>query len=450
MTTELLHGAQRTGRRDDAAIRRWRGHRLGQFIHFGLYSLPAGTWAGETVDFAAEFLPSTAKVPPQEWARLADDFRLEGFDAERWADHAVAAGAGYVTITTKHHEGFCLWPSRLTRFTIAQTPYGRDLLGELVAAYDRRGIDVHLYYSVLDWHHPDWRYREESPEDAQAGERYRAFALGQLEELAHRYPSVKGFWFDGTWDDSVRLHGAWTHQVEDALKAAIPGVLVNSRLRADELGNRHFDANGAMMGDFESGYERRLPEPWNTEVLQRDWEACLTIPQHTWGHHAGEWARASRKDWRDLVDHLAHTVSRGGNLLLNVGPRGDGSFDPDDLAVTARVGDWVERHAAAIRGADAEPRLEPPGWGYYTHGADGRSHAVITRTPTSRRVRLEAPAGLRLDDVRIEVAAEVVRLTDGLVELRLAAVPQEPIVASFSLGEAAPRRRAEVNPDVVD
>jgi len=448
------HGADRTERRDDDAIRRWRHHRLGQFVHFGLYSLPAGTWAGREHDFAAEFLPKVAHVSRDEWARLSDEFVLPRFDADEWAAHAERAGAGYVTLTTKHHEGFCLWPSALTDFHVGNTPFGRDLLGELITAYTQRGIDVHLYYSVLDWNHPDWRHTEPSDDDVAASARYRQFALEQVLELAHRHPEVKGFWFDGTWDDSVRCHGAWTHEVEQRLKEAIPGVLVNSRLRADALGNRHFDAEGHMMGDFESGYERRLPEPWNAEVLTRDWEACLTIPQHTWGHHAGEWAQRSRKDWRDLVDHLAHTVARGGNMLLNVSPRGDGSHDPDDTSVTAQVGDWVRRHREAIRGAGAEQRLTPPGWGHFVLGADGRTHGIVTRMPLSGRVRIEAPAALRIDDLSLHGADEVdvdcVALTPSVVEVRCSGPVVQPWRVSFHLTDATAPRTGEPNPDVVD
>lgn len=188
----LLHGAHRLGRRDDQPIRRWRGHRLGQFVHFGLYSIAAGRWDGIEHEFAAEFLPQIAKVPEPQWAALAEQFSLPDFDADQWADHAAQAGAGYVTITTKHHEGFCLWPSEFTDFHVGNTPFGRDLLGELIEAYTRRGIDVHLYYSVLDWHHPDWRYTQATPQDAAAGERYRQFALDQLLELCRRYPRDQG------------------------------------------------------------------------------------------------------------------------------------------------------------------------------------------------------------------------------------------------------------------
>src|SRR5699024_11192846 len=117
------------------------------------------------------------------------------------------------------------------------TPFGRDgrdVIGELAEAYTRHGLAVHLYYSVLDWHHPDWRSTIDSAEDEAAFQRYLGFATAQLRELATRYPQVRGFWFDGTWDASVRANGWWTHETELMLKELIPGAIVNSRLRADE------------------------------------------------------------------------------------------------------------------------------------------------------------------------------------------------------------------------
>lgn len=451
----LKHGAQRTGRRDDDAIKQWRSHRLGQFVHFGLYSIPAGTWDGVEYDYAAEFLPKSANVPSSKWAELADQFTLPHFSANEWADATVASGAGYVVITTKHHEGFCLWPSVHTAFNISTTPFGRtgrDLLGELVAAYTKRGIDVILYYSVLDWHHPDWRYTEPTADDKAASVKYRAFALAQILELCERYPVVRGFWFDGTWDDSVRGHGHWTHEVEDAIKTAIPHALVNSRLRADEHGSRHFDSEGHLMGDYESGYERRLPDAWDTVVTTRDWEACMTIPEHTWGYHAGEWASKSRRDWRDVIDQLAHAVSRGGNFLLNVGPRGDGAHNPDDLAVTTRVGAWVDRHKDAIRSAGTEARLTPPSWGFFTLGSDGRTHAIVTRIPTSMRVRIAVPPQFQLDVVRSPegLAFTTVVVSPTTMEFRLEEHPDSPFTISFVLADANVERVHDVNPDVVN
>src|SRR5699024_10635398 len=172
---ELIHGAAADARRDDPSIRAFRHDRLGQFIHWGLYSIPAGVWDSQVHDFASEFLAKSARVPPAQWETLVDEFAVTGFDADEWARTAVRLGARDVTVTPKHHEGFCLWPSEHSDLTIADTPFGRDgrdVIGELAEAYTRHGLAVHLYYSVLDWHHPDWRSTIDSAEDEAAFQRY--------------------------------------------------------------------------------------------------------------------------------------------------------------------------------------------------------------------------------------------------------------------------------------
>ena len=400
---ELSYGASPDGPRTDPAMDRFRGYRLGQFIHFGLYAMPAGSWQGREYPGAAEFLPKWADIDPAEWRKLADDFRLPAFDPDAWADAAVRMGARYVTITTKHHEGFCLWPTELTDFNIANTPYGKDLLGELIKAYRGRGLAVHLYYSVLDWDHPDWRYRIESDQDAAAFRRYLEFAEAQLLEMADRYPEVGGFWFDGTWDESVKANGRWTWRIEQLLKERLPGVVINSRLRADDLGARHFDSNGELMGDYESGYERRLPDPWDRSVTERDWEACMTIGEATWGHHNGDSAQATLKHPWELADMLAQCVAQGGNLLINLGPRGDGSLHPREVDITDRLGRWVGDHSAALHDAGPATRWDYQSWGHLTSArtdaaqvapTDSVVHAIITRPPAAGQVIIRLPAGV--------------------------------------------------------
>lgn len=405
--TELRYGAQCREARQDEAIEEFRDRRLGQFVHFGLYALTAGSWQGREHEGAAEFLPKWAKISPEEWRGVADDFALPAFDPQEWATAAERMGARYVTITTKHHEGFCLWPSMYTDFHVGNTPYGKDLLGELIAAYTQHGIAVHLYYSVLDWDHPDWRYSVAEPDDAAAFDRYLDFAEAQLVELAERYPEVGGFWFDGTWDDSVRTNGGWTLKIENALKQLVPGAVINSRLRADENGARHFDSNGELMGDFESGYERRLPDPWDRAVTRRDWEACMTIAQHTWGYHAGDWATRTFKHPWELADMVAQCASQNGNILINIGPRGDGGLQQCETAVTDRLGDWVHRNGDAIHGTGHVDGWDYQSWGYLTTDRAARLrhtsivHAFITRPPAGEQVVVRLPRDVTVLDVTI-------------------------------------------------
>ena len=244
----LKYGATNEGKRQDPAMQKFRDNRLGAFIHWGLYAIPGGEWNGKVYGGAAEWLKSWAKVPADEWLKLMDQWNPTKLDAKKWAKMAKEMGTKYVKITTKHHEGFCLWPSKYTKYTVANTPYKRDILGELVKAYNDEGIDVHFYFSVMDWSNPDYRYDIKSKEDSIAFSRFLEFTDNQLKELATRYPTVKDFWFDGTWDASIKKNGWWTAHAEQMLKELVPGVAINSRLRADDKGKRHFDSNGRLDG----------------------------------------------------------------------------------------------------------------------------------------------------------------------------------------------------------
>lgn len=456
---ELRYGAGPEGRRQDPTMRAFRADRFGQFVHWGLYAIPAGTWPGRTIAFAAEFLMHSAEVSREDWAALAADFTLDGFDPATWARTAKRMGARYVTITTKHHDGFCLWPSDYSDFTVAATPSGRDVLGEIVAAYRAEGLAVHLYYSVLDWHHPDWRYTLDSDEDRAAFDRYLRFATDQLLELAERYPQVRGFWFDGTWDESVKANGRWTHEIERLLKERIPDAIVNSRLRADDRGARHFDSNGALMGDYESGYERRLPAPWDRSVSAHDWEACATLTQASWGFHDSVWAERGRKTAAQVVEQLAQTVSLGGNLLINFGPRGDGSLAPVEVALAEAVGAWMAVNGAAVHGSGPADGWDYPGWGFYTAPLDqdpaapsALVHAIVTRIPVSGLLPIEVPAGVEVRSIRTlgdDVALPFTVLDARAIQLVLPAPTGMPIVLAL---ETAPATEAggprEPNPDV--
>lgn len=368
-TLVLLYGAQRMGRRQDAAMQHWRDNRLGLFLHWGLYAIPGGEWGGKVYPGAAEWLKEWAKVPNKDWLGLMKQWNPTQFDADAWARMAKAMGVGYVRITTKHHEGFCLWPSRYSRYTVAHTPYRKDLLRQLVDALDREGIDVSFYFSIMDWSHPDWRYDIKTREDSVAFERFKRFTENQLRELATEYPSVKDFWFDGTWDASIKKNGCWTLELEQMLKRLRPGVVVNSRLRADDYGHRHFDSNGHLMGDYESGYERKLPDPTSdTIVTTRDWEACMTLPENQWGYHK-DWSLSYVKKPVEVLDWIIHAVSMGGNMVVNFGPKADGTFREEELVTAQWIGRWMQRYGSAVYGC-GYAGWKKEDWGYYTRRGD--------------------------------------------------------------------------------
>lgn len=392
----LQYGAQYTGKRKDSAMAKFRSNRFGQFLHWGLYSIPGGVWNGKTYNYAAEFLKSSAHIPTTTWDSLMYQFNPVKFDAKAMARMAKQMGVKYMTITTKHHEGFCLWPSAYTPFNVSNTPFKKDILKELVEAYNAEGIDVHFYYSVLDWHHPDWKYDIKSAEDQTQFLHYLDFAYNQLKELATNYPTVKCFWFDGTWDNSIKKNGWWTLAVEKMLKQVHPGMIVNSRLRADDYGSRHKDSNGEMMGDYGSGYERKLPDPVkDIDVTQTDWEACMTIPENQWGYHK-DWSLSYIKTPVELIEMLALTTSLGGNFLLNFGPQGDGAIRTEEKQIATAIGEWMKVNGEAIYNGDYAG-WKKQDWGYYIKKeGTNKIYMVVCNQPISGIAKIQTPERVKI------------------------------------------------------
>ena len=390
----LKYGAERLGKRQDADMQKFRDNRLGAFIHWGLYAIPGGEWNGKVYNGAAEWLKSWAKVPADEWLSLMSQWNPTEFNAKKWVKMLKQMGVKYIKITTKHHEGFCLWPSQFTEYTVANTPFKRDILGEIVKACNDEDIDVHFYFSVMDWSHPDYRYSIKSQEDSIAFARFLKFTDNQLVELATRYPTVKDFWFDGTWDESIKKNGWWTARAEKMLKDLVPGVTVNSRLRADDYGKRHFDSNGHLMGDYESGYERRLPDPIkDLKVTRYDWEACMTVPENQWGYHK-DWSLSYVKSPEEVLERIVHAVSMGGNMVVNFGPQPDGDFRSEEKELAKYIGNWMNQYGEAIYGCDYAGWKKQP-WGYYTR-KDNDIYMVVFNLPYSRHLTVETPKNTRI------------------------------------------------------
>ena len=430
----LQYGADRLGKRQDAAMQKFRDNRLGAFIHWGLYAIPGGEWNGKVYTGAAEWLKSWAKVPAADWLKLMDQWNPEKFDAKAWAKMAKRMGVKYVKITTKHHEGFCLWPSKYSKYTVAQTPYKKDLLGELVKAYNDEGIDVHFYFSVMDWSHPDYRYSIKSKEDEEAMARFFEFTDNQLKELAERYPTVKDFWFDGTWDASIKNNGWWTAHVEKMLKELLPGVTINSRLRADDYGKRHFDSNGHLMGDYESGYERRLPDPVkDLKVTRWDWEACMTVPENQWGYHK-DWSLSYVKTPIEVLERIVHAVSMGGNMVVNFGPQPDGDFRPEEKELAEYVGKWMKKNGECIYGCDYAG-FENQSWGYSSRTGDD-VYLVVFNPPYSKHLVVKTPAGTSVKAAEViggkEVKVEETARNEFNVDVP-SSLPGEPFVIKLKI-----------------
>jgi alpha-L-fucosidase len=332
--------------------------RLGLFVHWGLYSLAA----------RHEWVMSREQIAPEHYERYLRYFESDRYDPRAWARAAKAAGMGYAVLTTKHHDGFCLFDSALTDYTVMATPYGRDAVAEFVAAFRAEGLRIGFYHSLLDWHHPDFPVDVHHPLRDHEGvgelnavrsmERYREYLHGQVRELLTGYGVVDYLFFDFSYPE--RTYGGlpgkgasdWgSAQLLALVRELQPGIVVNDRLGlpGDLVTPEQYQPSGPMVG----------PEG---EPLA--WEACQTL-NGSWGYHRDN---HDDKPVDLLVRMLVDGVSKGGNLLLNVGPTGRGELDPRARRALAGVGEWMDRHARSVVGAGPSPFSAPPDCRYTQRG----------------------------------------------------------------------------------
>lgn len=372
----------------DARMRWWREARFGMFIHWGLYSEAAGKWNGRDVPGIGEWILHFARIPVAEYEPLRERFNPVDFDAEAWVDVAKRAGMKYIVITSKHHDGFCLWPSARTEWDIASTPFGangRDPLGELYAACERAGIRLCLYHSIMDWHHPDYLPRREwdsRPTEGAHFDRYREYLHGQIKELLARYPRLGVLWFDGEWEET------WTHEhgvaLDDLVRSRSPAIIVNNRVDKGRAGMSGLTRDGQFRGDFGTP-EQEIPGHGVPEGV--DWESCMTM-NDTWGFKSND------QNWKSvelITRMLVEAASKGGNFLLNVGPDGRGRIPAPSIERLDAVGRWLEPRGEAIYGTRATP-FGALDWGRCTQRttADGatRLYCFVFEPPDDGRLRL--------------------------------------------------------------
>lgn len=408
VTIPLKHGSDHPGKRTDEAMNRWRNHGLGQFIHWGVYAIPGGEWNGKTFDGAAEWIAAWKDFPKEEYDNLYKQFNPVDFDAKKWARMAKEMGAGYVIFTTKHHDGFCLWPSQYTDYTIAHTPYKKDIVKEIVDAYTAEGIDVHLYFSVMDWNQGGWFYQTPDNEtDKAKWEEFKQFTRNQLLELLENYPQIKGLWFDGTWDDSWVNEAEFAHNLEKEIRALHPGIIIGSRFRADECGNRQCDANGDLIGDYDQTWERDIPLSIE-QVHGNHWDCCMTIPENGWGY-AKKWTTYAKTPY-EMISILSECNSMGGSLVVNFGPDAQGNFRPEEQQMATEIGQWMAINGEAVRGTKPAHGIRKQGWGFMTQKGN-RLFLHVYNKPINNVLRMEfgrktyVPGQVRLleDGTRLKV-----------------------------------------------
>jgi alpha-L-fucosidase len=310
--------------------------RFGMFIHWGPY---AAYGRGEQVLFREH-------LDQREYERNACRWNPRQYDPARWAAIARKAGMKYAVLTTRHHDGYCLWDSRVTDYTSARQAPGRDFVREYVEAFREAGLRVGLYYSLADWRIP--AYWEGPDRDPEGWEAFRDYVHAQVRELLMGYGTIDVLWFDGAWPHSQER---WrSRELVRMIRSLQPHILINNRLGKAEASAAPEEVEpspvpgGEAVGHSQALGDFGTPEHHITAEADRLWESCQVTTWRLWGYTIGErWRPADL-----LLDMLVEAASKGGNLLLNVGPDADGSLPPEFIQRMERIGEWMAAHGEAI------------------------------------------------------------------------------------------------------
>ena len=387
------HLFNETAEQKTARLAWWTHDRFGMFIHFGLYALPA----------RGEWIKKIETITDENYDRYFTAFNPDLFDAKKWAKAAKAAGMKYVVLTAKHHEGFCLWDSKFTDYKITRTPFGRDLVKEFVEAFRAEDLRIGFYYSLIDWHHPDFTIDSKHPRRPKWAEecgtvgdgekdypelnanrdmaKYRQYMKDQVEELLTDYGKVDIIWFDFTYPGECgKSPEDWDSEgLLRLVRKLQPEIIVNNRLGMNETDDGW---------DFVTPEQLRVRQWPTVRGKCVPWESCQTF-SGSWGYARDE---MTWKDASELINLLVHTVSKGGNLIMNVGPTARGSFDERAMRRLDDYAKWMEVNSRSIYGCTMAPeRFTAP------------ENTILTWNPETRRIyvhlltypgsRLECPFG---------------------------------------------------------
>jgi alpha-L-fucosidase len=397
-----LPATQETVSPERLAAREWyREAKFGMFIHWGVYSLLAN----------GEWIMQTRSIPVERYEWLASTFNPVKFDAREWVSLAKAAGMRYITITARHHDGFSMFASDATRYNIMDwTAFGRDPLKELADECQRQGLRLFFYYSQLDWHHPDYFPRGQTgratgrPEEGEWN-RYLDFMDAQLEELLTGYGPLGGIWFDGMWD---KPEAEWRLDRSYGLIHRLqPGALI--------IPNHH---QAPLPGEDVQTFEQDLPGAntagFNTTTIGAlPLETSLTM-NGSWGFNITDTAF---KSVPELIRYLVRAAGNDANLLLNIGPRPDGTIQPEFVERLQEMGRWTARYGKSVYGTRGGP-VPPRDWGVTTQRGDTVYVHVLDWTDPVLSI---PPVGGRVTRATMLVSGAPVRFsqTDHAVTLDL-------------------------------
>ena len=351
----------------DSRLAWWTNDRFGMFIHWGTYSL-----AGRH-----EWVKKRERIDDETYQKYFDNFNPDLYDPEEWAKLAKAAGMKYAVITSKHHEGFTLFDSKYTDYKVTNTPYGKDALKEWVDAFRAEGLKIGFYYSLIDWHHPEYTIDRNHPLSANSEEeykelnknrdmtKYREYLKNQVTEILTNYGKIDILWLDYSFPTGEHGKGRddWNSvELIKLVRQLQPEIIVNDRLDLKEYWGGW---------DFTTPEQFKVKE-WPTYDGEKiPWETCQTF-SGSWGYYRDE---MTWKDNKQLLVLLIESVSKGGNLLLNVGPTGRGTIDYRAQEALLKMGEWMKYNSRSIYGCtQAEDSFEVP------------DNTLLTYNPTTNRL----------------------------------------------------------------
>lgn len=394
--------------------------RFGMFIHWGLYAMPA----------RHEWVKTRERISEEKYDKYFEHFDPDLFDAREWARQAKAAGMKYAVLTTKHHEGFCMWDTQYTDYKCTNTPAGRDLVREYVDAFRAEGLRIGFYYSLIDWHHPEFPIDHLHPrrddENAEAlnktrdMHKYAEYMRNQVTELLTNYGKIDILWFDFSYsevpaDAKPWMKGKgkndWEAEKLIALARRLqPGIIIDNRTEIEQ--------DIWTPEQFQPTEWVKHPETGELVV----WEACQTF-SGSWGYYRDE------QTWKNpemLLRMLVNTVSLGGNLLMNVGPTSRGYFDARAQAALKVYADWMKFNSRSIYGCTmAEPEFVAPADCRYTQSADGsRLYLHLFAYPFAH-LQLKGLAG-KVEYAQFLHDGSEILFTDGKMDHFGEGLPQNP------------------------
>jgi alpha-L-fucosidase len=344
----------------------WQDARFGMFIHWGIYALPA----------RHEWVKNRERITTEDYQKYFDHFNPDLYDPVAWAKMAREAGMKYAVITSKHHDGFCLFDSKHTDYKSTNTPYGRDLIKEWVDAFRAEGLGIGFYYSLIDWHHPHYTVDRVHPQRANTQEEYddlnkgknmdiyRKYLKDQVREILTNYGKIDILWLDFSFPGAFgKGRDDWDSiELLKMVRQLQPNIIVNDRLD---------------LKDVPGGWDFTTPEQFKVQQWPEidgkkiPWETCQTF-SGSWGYYRDE---LTWKDKKQLLVLLIESVSKGGNLLLNVGPTGRGNFDYRAVKALGEMGEWMEFNGRSIYNCTQAPEeFEAP------------DHSLLTYNPQTKRL----------------------------------------------------------------